>query len=90
MFFYFLGEMECFKSLFSPKKNVKIQAYSEPLIREIAEKQTRWVIDNSRRIMFHIFENNIHCGYSFEWLWPDDSNEYVQNMFYRAFGKIIL
>ena len=31
----------------SPKKNVKIRAYSEPLIREIAEKQIRWVIDNS-------------------------------------------
>ena len=31
--------------------------------------------------MFHIFENNIYCGYSFEWPWPDDSNEYVQNMF---------
>ena len=32
--------------------------------------------------MFHIFENNIRCGYSFEWPWPDDSNEYVQNMFF--------
>ena len=31
----------------SPKKNVKIRAYSEPLIREIAEKQIRLVIDNS-------------------------------------------
>ena len=30
----------------SPKKNVKIRAYSEPLIREIAEKQIRWVKDN--------------------------------------------
>ena len=31
----------------SPKKNVKIRAYSELLIREIVEKQIRWVIDNS-------------------------------------------
>ena len=68
-------------SVTSPKKNVKIRAYSEPLIREIAEKQMRWVIDNSWRIIFNIFENNIHCWYSFEWPWPDDSNEYVQNMF---------
>ena len=30
-----------------PKKNVKIRAYSKPLIREIAEKQIRWVIVNS-------------------------------------------
>ena len=33
--------------VYSPMKNVKIRAYSEPLIREIAEKQIRWVIDNS-------------------------------------------
>ena len=31
----------------SPKKNVKIQAYSEPLIRKLAEKQISWVIDNT-------------------------------------------
>ena len=31
--------------------------------------------------MFHISENNKHCGYSFEWPCPDDSNKYVQNMF---------
>ena len=55
-------------------KNVQNLAYSEPLIREIAEKQIRW-------IMFYISENNILCGYSFEWPWPDDSNKYVQNMF---------
>ena len=32
--------------------------------------------------MFHIFESNIHCGYSFEWPWPDHSYECVQNMFF--------
>ena len=26
--------------------------------------------------MFNIFKNNKHSGYSFEWPWPDDSNEY--------------
>ena len=61
-------------------KNVENLAYSEPLIREIAEKQITLVIGNRKRIMFHISENNIHCGYSFEWPWPDDSNKYVQNM----------
>ena len=39
--------------------------------------------------MFHISENNIHCGYSFEWPWPDDS--IVINMcktcFYIALKK---
>ena len=33
--------------IYSSKKSVKIRAYSEPLIREIAEKRIRWVIDNS-------------------------------------------
>ena len=31
----------------NPKKNVTIEAYSEPLIREIAGKQIRWVIGKS-------------------------------------------
>ena len=31
----------------SPKENVKIMAYSDPPIREIAEKQIKWVIGNS-------------------------------------------
>ena len=39
--------------------------------------------------MFHIFEKNILCGHLNDLL-PDDSNAYVQNMFLRAFKKIIL
>ena len=69
----------------SPKKIVKIQAYSEPL-REITEKQIRWVIDNSSIFLKTIYTVGIYLNGRGQMI--------LMNMckicFYRAFKKIIL
>ena len=75
---------------FTQKKNVENQAYSEPLIKQIAEKQIRWVNGNKLRIMF-IFLNTIYTvGTNLNGLGQIILRNMCKICFIRALKKVIL